>query len=100
MKKNYEHIKTIATDWSLIDYFKLPKELQFTVTARYVLGWPYNFYTEEVKQKACYVKIVRRRDDKSFFDFDVLDNEFTTIRGKFCKGISQYLKIYNDIKEF
>lgn len=93
----YTHIKTVATDWSICHYYEIPSELQFTTTWSYGGGWIDKIPKTEVKQTACYAKITMRRSDGSFFSFDVLDENWTTIRGKHCKGISNYLKIYNEL---
>jgi hypothetical protein len=93
----YTHIKTIATDWCVCHYYEIPSELKFTATWQYGGGWIDKIPKTKVKQTACYVKITLRRSDKSFFSFDILDKEWTTIRGKNCKGIPNYLKIYNDL---
>ena len=92
----YIHIKTIATDWSICNYYEIPAQLRFSTSWEYGGGWIDNIPKTEVKQTAHYVKVTRRRNDHSFFSFDVLDQDWTTIRGKHCKGIPNYIKIYND----
>lgn len=97
----FEHFKTIATDWAVIDYYKIPPSLQFTVTWTHDdkwthdSGWFVRPPVTEVKQKACQVKVVHRRSDHSFFDVQVLDEEGVTIRGKHCKEMSKYIDIFN-----
>lgn len=97
----FEHFKTTATDWAVINYYKIPLSLQFTVVWKHDdklphdSGWFVRPPVIEVKQKACQVKVVRRRSDNSFFDVQVLDEEGVTIRGKHCKGISKYIDICN-----
>ena len=93
----YVHIKTVATDWAICNYYEIPKELKFTVSWSYGGGWIDKIPKTDVKQVACYVKITRRRSDGTYFSFDILDKEWTTIRGKHCKGILDYLRIYNDL---
>jgi len=93
----YTNIRTTATDWSIVNYYKIPDELRFTVTWEYGGAWIDTVPRTQVKQTACYAKVVRRRSDGSFFDFEVLDEEWVTIRGKHCKGIRNYIKIYYDL---
>lgn len=93
----YNHIKTVATDWAICDYYEIPNPLRFIATWVYGGGWLDNVPKTEVKQTACYAKVTRRRSDNSYFSFDVLDEEWATIRGKHCRGVSNYLKIYNDL---
>lgn len=102
---NYEHIKTVATDWSVSNYYKLPNNRKFTVGWNYsVDNYDFNHtphhYAKETKtvmQNACYAVVTTRRDDGSFFTFDVLDENMVTIRGKHCKGNSMYMQIYNEL---
>lgn len=94
---NYTHIKTVATDWAVCHYYEIPKQLRFVATWVYGGGWIDRTPRTEVKQVARYAKVTLRRSDKSYFSFDVLDEEWATIRGKHCKGIPAYLKIYNDL---
>lgn len=95
----FEHFKTTATDWAVINYYKIPSSLQFTVTWTYSCTDGCGLFdippVTAVKQKACQVEVVRRRSDYSFFDVQVLDEEGVTIRGKHCKGISKYIDICN-----
>ena len=93
----YTHIKTIATDWAVCDYYEIPSQLQFTATWTYGGGWIDNVPKTEVKQTACYAKVTRRRSNGSYFCFDILDKEWVTMRGKHCKGSPNYLRIYNDL---
>lgn len=92
---NFEHIGTMATDWSIVHYYKIPSNLQFTTRWKYGGGWIDRMPTTEVKQKACQVAVVRRRSDNSVFNVQVLDEEGVTIRGKHCKGIASYINICN-----
>ena len=94
---DFKHIKTVATDWSIINYYEIPKELRFTAAWYYGGGWIDNVPKTEVKQTAHYASITRRRCDGSFSSFNVLDEEWVTIRGKHCKEIPNYLKIYDDL---
>lgn len=94
---NYTHIKTVATDWAICNYYEIPNQLRFIATWWYGGGWIDRIPRTEVKQVARYAKVTKRRSDGSFFCFDILDEEWATIRGKHCKGIPQYLKIYNDL---
>lgn len=91
----FKHVRTISTDWSVVDYYKIPTHLQFTVSWTYGGGLFDRTPVMEVKQKACQVKVVRRRSDNSFFDVQILDEEGATIRGKHCRGISKYINICN-----
>lgn len=91
---DFKHVKTMATDWSIVNYYEIPKQLRFTATWWYGGGWIDNIPRTEIKQTAHYVAIVRRRCDGSFLNFDILDEEWVTIRGEHCKGIPKYLEIY------
>lgn len=93
----YIHIKTIATDLVICNYYMIPSELQFTATWSYGGGWIDQTPKTEVKQTACYAKVTRRRNDGSYFSFDILDENWVTIRGKHCKATPNYLQIYNDL---
>ena len=95
---DYKHIKTVATGWSICNYYEIPENKRFTATWSYGGGWLDKIPKTEVKQTAKYVVVVKRRSDLSFFDFQVLDEDFVTIRGKHCKDISKYLEIYNDMR--
>lgn len=92
---SFEHIRTIATDWSIIHFYKIPTSLQFTVQWTYGGTWFENMLKTEVKQKACEVAVVYRRSDNSIFDVQILDEEGVTIRGKHCRGVSNYIDICN-----
>lgn len=92
----YRCAETIGTDWCIVDYYIIPESLRFTVTWEYGGGWADHVPKTTVKQTAYYVKIVRRRSDLSFFDFQILEKDFTTIRGKHCRGIRGYKNIYKD----
>ena len=91
----FEHVRTMATYWSVIDYYKIPSYLKFTVKWIYGGGWFDRTPEMEVKQTAYQVAVVRRRSDGSFFDCQILDEEGVTIRGKHCRGIQNYLTICN-----
>ena len=92
---NFEHIRTMATDWSIVNYYKIPSSLQFIVQWTYGGGWCDRMPETEVKQKASQVAVTRRRSDNSFFNVQVLDEKGVTIRGKHCRGISKYTDICN-----
>ena len=96
---NFEHIRTMATDWSIVHYYKIPPSLQFTVQWTYGGGWFDKMPETEVKQKATQVAVTRRRSDNSFFDVQVLDEEGIIIRGKHCRGVSNYTDICNHFIE-
>lgn len=91
----FEHVRTMATDWSIVRYYKIPPHLQFAVRWTYGGGWFDRTPITEVKQKACQVAVVYRRSDNSIFDVQALDEEGVTIRGKHCKGIDKYSDICN-----
>ena len=91
----FEYFRTMATDWSIVNYYKIPSSLRFTVQWTYGGGWFDRMPATEVKQKATQVAVVRRRSDNSFFDVQVLDEDGVTIRGKHCRGISTYTDICN-----
>lgn len=103
---NYELIKTIATDWSIIRYYKLPDDRKFTVKWSYseekcdfnVSPYLYFINTVHVTQTACYVVVVTYRKTGTFFTFDVLDEDMVTIRGKHCKGNLMYTQIYKEMR--
>ena len=90
---DFKHVKTMATDWSIVNYYEIPKQLRFTAIWWYGGGWIDSVPRTEVKQTAQYVSVVRRRCDGSFFTFDVLDEEWVTIRGKHCKGIPVFANL-------
>ena len=92
---DFECFRTMATDWSIVIYYKIPPSLQFTVQWIYGGGWFDRMPATEVKQRASQVAVVRRRDDNTFFDVQILDEEGVTIRGKHCRGIPQYTAICN-----
>ena len=102
---SYEYIKTVATDWSISNYYKLSDNRKFSVKWDYSEDkydfdhTPYRYAkeTKTVTQTACYVVVTTRRNDGSFFTFDVLDEDMVTIRGKHCKGNSMYMQIYNEL---
>ena len=79
---NYIHIKTVATDWAICNYYEIPNQLRFIATWWYGGGWIDRIPRTEVKQVARYAKVTKRRSDGSFFCFDILDEEWATIRGK------------------
>lgn len=91
----FEHVRTMATDWSIVHYYKIPPSLQFIVQWTYGGSWFDKMPKTEVKQRACEVAVVHRRSDNSIFDVQVLDEEGVTIRGKHCRGISKYSDICN-----
>lgn len=102
---HYEHIGSMATDWSVVNYYKLPENRKFKVEWSYIEE-KYNFHATPficnriqvvVKQTACYAVVTTRRSDGTFFNFDVLDEDMVTIRGKHCKGNAIYLQIYNEL---
>ena len=101
----YEHFKTVATDWSINRYYRLPDCRKFSVEWEYTkvkydfnhLPYIYKKETTVVTQKAYYAVVTFRRIDNSFFNFDILDEEMVAIRGKHCKGIPMYIKIYNEL---
>ena len=92
---NFEHIRTMATDWSIVHYYNIPTNLQFTIRWTYGGGWFDKMKKTEVKQRASQVAVIRRRNDNSLFDVQVLDEDGVTIRGKHCRGISTYTDICN-----
>lgn len=92
---DFKYVRTMATGWSIVNYYKIPPSLQFTVQWTYGGGWFDRMSATEVKQRASQVVVVRRRDDNTFFDVQILDEEGITIRGKHCRGISTYTDICN-----
>ena len=94
---NYINIRTTATDWAIINYYKIPDDMKFTVTWKYGGDWIDRTPQTQVTQTACYAKVVYRRKDHTFFDFDILDEDWATIRGKHCKGIRNYIQIYYNL---
>ena len=92
---NFEHFKTISTEWSIIDYYKIPSQLQFSVTWVYGGGWIDTVKETQVTQNARSVSVTRRKSDNTVFDCQVLDEEGITIRGKHCRNIKQYTNICN-----
>lgn len=90
---NFEHFRTMVTDWSIVHYYKIPKNLQFVSTWEFGGGWIDRVPKTEVKQKACQVAVVHRRSDNSVFDVQILDEDGVTIRGKHCRGIVSYTNI-------
>ena len=36
---NFKHIKTTATDWSIINYYEIPSDMRFTTHWTYGGGW-------------------------------------------------------------
>lgn len=103
---NYELIRTIATDWSIIRYYKLPDDRKFTVNWSYSEE-KYDFNTTpftchkniiHVTQTAYYAVVVTYRQTGTFFTFDVLDEDMVTIRGKHCKGSLMYNQIYKEMR--
>lgn len=101
----YEHIHSIATDWCLQRYYKLPHDMQFSVEWQYsedkydfnYKPFRYKRETTTVNQKACYAVVTIHRSDGSFFNFQLLDEDMVTIRGKHCKGNAIYMQIYNEL---
>lgn len=93
---HFELTSMTVTDWAVIRYYNIPPHLQFTVEWTYKDGfWFEPTLTTKVKQTAKQVKVVHRRSDGSLFDIQVLDEEGVTIRGKHCRGVSQYINICN-----
>lgn len=91
----FEYVRTMATDWLIVHYYKIPSHLQFTVRWKYGGGWADRTPETEVKQTACQVAVVYRINDGSFFDCQILDEEGVVIRGKHCRGVQNYLSICN-----
>ena len=90
---NFKHIKTTATDWSIINCYEIPSDMRFTTHWTYGGGWIDRAPKTDVTQKARYVSVTHRRSDNSVFDCQVLDEDGVTIRGKHCRGNDSYLKI-------
>lgn len=98
-----DFVKEISTNWSIINYFKIPENMRFMVTNEvsfYKLDENNHLTTvrQQYAQKATYVSLTKRKSDKSLFNIQILDEDFTTIRGKVAhknNATVAYKKVYD-----
>lgn len=105
-EKSGELVKSISTDWSVIDYFKIPFaysfecEWEYTVQS-YAGNRLYKYpETRKVTQKAAYVSVTRLKSDNSIHEIKVCDEDKVEICRKNLHGenLIKYETIINVTK--